>query len=163
MKHSLENFEQNLTGMWNECNLYGNLKSINSLALSFLYDPTLTSMHDYWMCRVWMTTQTFVGKVMSLLFKALSRFDIAILWSIAWRILSKILLACEMSVICMVIWKFFGTALLWYWNENRPFPVLWSSWVFQICWHNECSTLAAASFKIWNSSTGIWNSPLHGK
>ena len=24
------------------------LKSINSSALSFLYSPTLTSMHDYW-------------------------------------------------------------------------------------------------------------------
>ena len=23
-------------------------KSINSLALSFLYSPTLTSIHDYW-------------------------------------------------------------------------------------------------------------------
>ena len=29
------------------------------------------------------------------------------------------------------------------------------SWVFQICWHIECSTLAASSFRIWNSSTGI--------
>ena len=29
------------------------------------------------------------------------------------------------------------------------------SWVFQICWHIECSTFTASSFKIWNSSTGI--------
>ena len=28
-------------------------------------------------------------------------------------------------------------------------------WVFQICWHIECSTFTAASFRIWNSSTGI--------
>ena len=28
-------------------------------------------------------------------------------------------------------------------------------WVFWICWNIECSTLAAASFRIWNSSTGI--------
>ena len=28
-------------------------------------------------------------------------------------------------------------------------------WVFQICWHNECSTLTASSFRIWNSSTVI--------
>ena len=28
-------------------------------------------------------------------------------------------------------------------------------WVFQICWHIECSTFTASSFKIWNSSTGI--------
>ena len=29
------------------------------------------------------------------------------------------------------------------------------SWVFQICWHIECSTFTASSFRIWNSSTGI--------
>ena len=27
---------------------------------------------------------------------------------------------------CMVVWTFFGIALLWDWNENWPFPVLWS-------------------------------------
>ena len=27
---------------------------------------------------------------------------------------------------CMVIWTFFGIALPWDWNENWPFPVLWS-------------------------------------
>ena len=33
-------------------------------------------------------------------------------------------------------------------------------WVFQICWHVECSTLTASSFRIWNSSTGIPSPPL---
>ena len=28
-------------------------------------------------------------------------------------------------------------------------------WVFQICWHVECSTFTASSLRIWNSSTGI--------
>ena len=28
-------------------------------------------------------------------------------------------------------------------------------WVFQICWHIECSTLTASSFRTWNSSAGI--------
>ena len=28
-------------------------------------------------------------------------------------------------------------------------------WVFQICWHIECSTSTASSFRIWNRSTGI--------
>ena len=28
-------------------------------------------------------------------------------------------------------------------------------WVFQICWHTECSTFRASSFRIWNSSAGI--------
>ena len=33
-------------------------------------------------------------------------------------------------------------------------------WVFQMCWHNECSTFIASSFRIWNSSTGIPSPPL---
>ena len=33
-------------------------------------------------------------------------------------------------------------------------------WVFQICWHIECSTLTASSFRIWKSSTGISSPPL---
>ena len=46
-------------------------KSINSLALSFLLSPTLTSMHDYWKT-IALTEWTFVGKVMSLLLNMLS-------------------------------------------------------------------------------------------
>ena len=26
---------------------------------------------------------------------------------------------------CVVVWTFFGIAILWDWNENWPFPVLW--------------------------------------
>ena len=33
-------------------------------------------------------------------------------------------------------------------------------WVFQICWHTECSTFIALSFRIWNSPTGIPSPPL---
>ena len=33
-------------------------------------------------------------------------------------------------------------------------------WVFQICWHIECSTFTAPTFRIWNSSTGIPSPPL---
>ena len=33
-------------------------------------------------------------------------------------------------------------------------------WVFQICWHIECSTFTALSFRIWKSSTGIPSPPL---
>jgi len=35
-----------------------------------------------------------------------------------------------------------------------------SCWVFQICWHIECSTFTASSFRIWNSSTEISSPPL---
>ena len=33
-------------------------------------------------------------------------------------------------------------------------------WVFQICWHIECSTFTASSFRISNGSTGIPSLPL---
>ena len=33
-------------------------------------------------------------------------------------------------------------------------------WVFQICWHIECGTFTASSFRIWKSSTGIPSPPL---
>ena len=33
-------------------------------------------------------------------------------------------------------------------------------WVFQICWHSECSTLTSSSIRIWNSSAGIPSPPL---
>ena len=48
------------------------LKSINSLALNFIYGPTLTSIHDTGKT-IALTRQTFVGKVMSQLFNMQSR------------------------------------------------------------------------------------------
>ena len=48
------------------------------LVLSFLYTPTLTSIHDYWKKHS-LTIQTFFSKVMSLLLIMLSRYVIAFL------------------------------------------------------------------------------------
>ena len=53
-------------------------KTINSLALSFLYCATLTSIHDYWKT-IALTRWTFVDKVMFLLFNMLSRLVITFL------------------------------------------------------------------------------------
>ena len=53
-------------------------KSINSSVLSFLYSLTLTSIHDTGKT-IALTRQTFVGKVMSLLFNMLSRLVITFL------------------------------------------------------------------------------------
>ena len=53
-------------------------KSINSSVLSFLYSPTLTSIHDHWKNDS-LTSRTFVDKVMSLLFNMLSRLIITFL------------------------------------------------------------------------------------
>ena len=53
-------------------------KSIKSSVLSFFYSSTLTSIHDYWQT-VALTRQTFVSKIMFLLFDMLSRLVIAFL------------------------------------------------------------------------------------
>ena len=53
-------------------------KSNNSLAVSLLYDPTLTPIHSYWKAMA-LIIRTFVVKVTSLLFNTLSRFVIAFL------------------------------------------------------------------------------------
>ena len=33
-------------------------------------------------------------------------------------------------------------------------------WVFQLCWHIECSTFIASSFRFWNTTAGIPTLPL---
>ena len=50
---------------------------------------------------------------------------------------------------------FFGIGL-----KTDLFQSCGHCWVFQICWHIECSTFTASSFRIWNSSTGIPSPPL---
>ena len=76
-------------------------------------------------------------------------------WSLAWRILSITLLACEMSAV--VQWferslalPFFGIGM-----KTDVFQCCGHWWVFQICCHIECSTFTASCFRNWNSSTGI--------
>ena len=61
-----------------ESSLAPQFKTINSLVLSLLYGSTLTPIHDYWKT-IALTSWTFAGKVMSLLFNMLSRFVIAFL------------------------------------------------------------------------------------
>ena len=81
-------------------------------------------------------------------------------WSLAWRILSITLPACEMSAIVRyfehsLALPFFGIEM-----KTEFFQSFGQCWIFQICWHIECSTFTASSFKIWNSSTGIPSPPL---
>ena len=60
---------------------------------------------------------------------------------------------------CLVVWTFFSSALLGKGNSTGMKIDLVQScghcWVFQICWHSECNTLIASSFRILDSSTGI--------
>ena len=81
-------------------------------------------------------------------------------WSLTWRILSIILLACEMSTIVQylehsVSLPFFGIRM-----KTDLFQSHGHCWVFQICWHIEHSSFTASSFRIWNSSAGIPSPPL---
>ena len=113
-----------------------------------------------------------------------SRF--AYCWSLAWRILSITVILPHYHHLmhvqnvekpslrshllsytrvwdecnCAVGGVFLGIAFLWDWNENWLFRSRGHCWVFQICWHIECSTFIASSFRIWNSSAGIPSPPL---
>ena len=74
-------------------------------------------------------------------------------WSLAWRILSITSMWDECN--CAVVWAFFGIGM-----KTDCFQSCGDCWVFQICWHVECSTFTASSFRIWNSSTGIPSPPI---
>ena len=81
-------------------------------------------------------------------------------WSLIWRILSITLLPCEMSAIVQNLEHSLAFSLFGIRMETDLFQSYGHCWVFQICWHIECSTLATSSFRIWNSSTGIPSPPL---
>ena len=68
------------------------------MAVSLPYDPTVTSLGDYWKT-IALTIRTFVGKEMSLLFNTLSRFVIAFLPR------SKSLLISWLQSLSAVIWE----------------------------------------------------------
>ena len=90
-----------------------------------------------------LTRQTFVDKVMPLLFNILSRLVITFLprskcLFMSWlKFTVHIYLKPNLENFehyfasmqdecnCAVVWTFFGIAFLWDWNKNWPFPVLW--------------------------------------
>ena len=81
-------------------------------------------------------------------------------WSLTWRILNITLLVCKMSAIVQyfehsLALPFFGIGM-----KTDLFQSCGHCWVFQICWHIECSTFTASCFRIWNSSAGILLPPL---
>ena len=61
---------------------------------------------------------------------------------------------------CVVVWAFFALPFFGIGMQTDLFQSCGHCWVFQICWHIECSTFTALSFRIWNSSTGIRSPPL---
>ena len=81
-------------------------------------------------------------------------------WSLGQRILSMTLLACEISGIVQsfehsLALPFFGIGV-----KTDLFQSCGHCWVFQICWHIECSNFTASSLRIWNTSTGILSPPV---
>ena len=65
-------------GTFQESSPAPQFEGINSLAFCLLYVPFLTTKHDH--CKaIALTIQTFVCRVLSLLFNTLSRFVIAVL------------------------------------------------------------------------------------
>ena len=85
-------------------------------------------------------------------------------WSVAWRILSIILLAVRWVQLCgslNILWHCSSLGLEWKLTFSSPeFSTQENHyWVFQICWYIECSTFIALSFRVWNSSTGIPSPP----
>ena len=61
---------------------------------------------------------------------------------------------------CVVVWTFFGIVFLGIGIKTDLFQSCGHCWVFQICYHIECSTLAASFLRIWNSSTAIQSPPV---
>ena len=59
-----------------------------------------------------------------------------------------------------VVWTFFGIAFFLRLEWTDLFQPCGHCQVFHICWHIECSTFTASSFRIWNSSPGIPSPPL---
>ena len=59
--------------------------------------------------------------------------------------------------ICTIVWTFFGISFHWDWNENWPFPILWSFPNMLACWLQHFHSI---TFRIWNSSSEIPSPPL---
>ena len=79
-------------------------------------------------------------------------------WRLIWRILS-ITSMWEKSN-CVVAEHFLTLPFFGIGMKTDIFQSCGHCWVFQICWHIECSTFTASSFSVWNSSTGIPSPPL---
>ena len=56
---------------------------------------------------------------------------------------------------CMVVWRFLTLPLFGVRMKTDLFQSCGHWWVFQICWHTECSILTTSSFRILSSSAGI--------
>ena len=81
-------------------------------------------------------------------------------WNLAWKILSITLLTMLDECNWVVSWTFFGIAVLGIGMKTDLFQSYGHCWIFQICWHLECSPFTASSLRLWSSSAGIPSPPL---
>ena len=84
-------------------------------------------------------------------------------WSLAWRIWGIFFASVWDEFNCVVVWTFFGMPFFGIGMKTDLFQFCGHCWVFQICWHIECNSFTASSFRIWSSSTGIPSVPLASK
>ena len=61
---------------------------------------------------------------------------------------------------CVVFWASLALPFFRIGMKTDLYQSCGHCWVLEICWHIECSTFTASSFRIWNSSTGIPSPPL---
>ena len=81
-------------------------------------------------------------------------------WSLDWRILSIILLACEVSAIVQWFEHSLALPFLGIGMKTDLIQSCGHCWVIQIFWHIKCIMFTASSFRIWSSLAGIPSTPL---
>ena len=55
----------------------------------------------------------------------------------------------------VVVWAFFALSFFGTGMKTDLLQSCGHCWVFQICWHIECNSFTASSFRIWNSPAGV--------
>ena len=88
------------------------------------------------------------------------KFSIHILLKPSLKDLSITLPACEMSATVQYLEHSLALPFFGIGTKTDLIQSCGHHWVFQVCWHIECGTFTASSFRIWNSSAGIPSLPL---
>ena len=83
------------------------------------------------------------------------KFSVHILLKPILKHFEHILVSMWSECNCTVVGKLSGIALLGIGMKSDLFQSCGHCWIFQICWHNECSTWTTSSLRILNSSAGI--------
>ena len=112
-------------------------------------------LYDQWMLAIWsLIPLPFLNPPCTL-----GSFWFMYCWNLAWRIFEHNLTSMQNECNCMLVWTKKHCPSL-----GREWKFLFQSyghcWVFQICWHIECSTLTALFFRILNSSAEIPSVPV---